>query len=234
MKTWFAACAVLGIALGVSADSITIDSAIYSDVYVMEGANQYYVKTPKDGQLLCVSKERVDPKSVHISADPAERDALEQAWRQQKARSASATTTTYLAPPTTIPGAPKTAAPAPVKPEAKARGARPAPTVVDRSSGNTARAIEVQENGTKRLVIRGDAESFNSQRMVARQQLQQRQAERQQEQAALAQRGPTLPPSEYYEEGYFEPGFEPYFEPYLFDDGYEYELPLDDYYFYEE
>lgn len=232
MKTLFAACMMLGAAV-TWGDSITVDGVVYPEVYVVEGANQYYIKMPKDGQLLCVSKERVRPESVHLSTDPAEREAIEQAWRQHKGQSAAGTSATYLPSATARREAPRQAAPRTMA--AEAPPTMPPPPVVTRSDAGSQRAVEVQENGTKRLVIKGDVTAFNSQRTLAQERMQQQRAQRQ---AEIPVRGPTLPPSQVPypmpEEGtygYPMAGFEPYFEPYLFDNGYWFESPPEEFYF---
>jgi uncharacterized membrane protein YgcG len=74
------AISLIAWALMGSADSIKVGDTTYSDVYITEGANMYYVSFPQDGAVLNVSKSEVDAGSVTITADKDLRGALYKKW----------------------------------------------------------------------------------------------------------------------------------------------------------
>lgn len=72
--------------LPVGADEITVDGVLYTGVYVRSTDSMYFVQTPDDGQVVTALRSQVDPASVKISDDPAEREAILAAWKANSPR----------------------------------------------------------------------------------------------------------------------------------------------------
>ena len=65
----------------VSADSITIDRVVFSNVYIVAGTAMYYIQNPADGTTISVPKSEIDDSDVTISSDRIERRRLHEAWK---------------------------------------------------------------------------------------------------------------------------------------------------------
>lgn len=71
-------------------DSITIDGVTYEDVYIRESPSLYFIQLPDEGRTISVLKSEVDPSNVVIASDEDERRALLDRWRRQRERNNAA------------------------------------------------------------------------------------------------------------------------------------------------
>lgn len=115
--------ATLGIlAVVAGADTITVDGQVLHGVLVRQSATLYYVQDPTTGTVRNVPKSSVHPSDFVATTDPAERAALQSAWKTARAQ---------VQPPIRMIEAPQTTAPAA---SAERESDRPVPLLTRRGS----------------------------------------------------------------------------------------------------
>lgn len=75
--------ALVLVAEGARADTITVDGVTHSDVFVRPGGAMYYVHVPADGSLFTVPRKSVKPEDLKLTLDKTERRALLQSWQSK-------------------------------------------------------------------------------------------------------------------------------------------------------
>lgn len=177
---------VCGYFMGAFADNIQVDGKSYENVYITETDAMYYVQIPQDGTSFSVLKQKVAPENVQIDPDPVARGALFEEFKknrikpqtgiqpQNAGRAAARPSIPVPSIQQVEPGgaprpsanaggipldiAPQPAVPAPVtRADGRTLGEQiDAELQQDLDSGIHEKQSYVDENGTKKLVLKGN------------------------------------------------------------------------------
>jgi soluble lytic murein transglycosylase len=77
-----------------AADTITVEGVVYENVYLGEGASNYYIQVPATGAMITVPKSAVNERDIQITPDRAERRRLRDQWRAKRLNRADDTPAT--------------------------------------------------------------------------------------------------------------------------------------------